>query len=436
MRPVTTLAFGALALVAACQSSAPTTASTSAPTLPAPPPPDGGAAADASSSPAADAGPSTTPSCTGGPGAGRDCGTGEDCCASLPVPGGTHLAFGDAAFPTTVSPFALDAFEVTAGRFRAYVEATGGDLRGHAPAEGAGAHPHVVASGWRSAWNAQLPTSRADVDAMLGPEGCQVGANLDDHGAVTWWTPAIAAKRGDRAETQEELDRKPIVCIPWAVLFSFCVWDGGRLPTNAEWDFAAAGGEEQRPFPWGAMAPTDVARIGEKENLSVAPLFGPGKDFVVASLWEPRNGANVFPDLYLFTWGGTESDPHDGAKHIAPVGSLPRGRGRWGHSDLAGNVYEWMLDEGPIRPGPCQDCANVRWPAPDQRDPDVPVPFPLHDFEDRWFVGGARAIRGGAWDNALGLSNTQTRDEIATYTSYPVLRTYRSLGGRCARDVR
>jgi hypothetical protein len=93
-----------------------------------------------------------------------------------------------------------------------------------------------------------------------------------------------------------------------------------------------------------------------------------------------------------------------------------------------------MLDEGPIRPGPCTDCANVDWPAPDARDPKIPKPFPLPDFQDKWFVGGARAIRGGAWDNALGLSNAQTQDEIDTYTCYPVLRTYRSLGGRCARD--
>jgi hypothetical protein len=44
-------------------------------------------------------------------------------------------------------------------------------------------------------------------------------------------------------------------------------------------------------------------------------------------------------------------------------------------------------------------------------------------------------VRGGAWDNALGLATAQTKIEVEWYTSYPVKRTYRSLGGRCARDL-
>ena len=402
--------------------------------------------------PPADAG--SAKSCNGGHGADTRCGgvSGnesapgtDDCCASLAVPGGSFLQFDDPAYPTTVSAFRLDAFEVTAGRFRAWVEATDGNLRGSAPAVGMGAHPKIPGSGWRAEWSSVLPTSRADVDSMLGPEQCQVGANLDDFGALTWWTPALQAKlsasAADRpdilaASSREALDEKPLVCVPWQVLFAFCVWDGGRLPTNAEFGFAAAGGAEQRDFPWGNLPDDQVARIGEHENLSVVPLFTPGASFVVAALWDPASGANVFPESYAFTWGGRYASPHDNALHIAPVGRRVAGRGKWGHSDLAGNVYEWMLDEGPIRPGPCVDCANVSWPSLSERDPSIPMPFPLQDFEDRWFVGGARAIRGGAWDNALGLANRQTKDEIATYTSYPLLRTYRSLGGRCARDMK
>jgi formylglycine-generating enzyme required for sulfatase activity len=278
---------------------------------------------------------------------------------------------------------------------------------------------------------------------MLGPEGCQVGANVADHGALTWWTPALekeiqqlAGTRPDvvQASSREALDRKPLNCVSWQLLFAFCVWDRGRLPTNAEWGYAAAGGGEQRAFPWGDMSPSEMAVIGEHDNLSVAPRFVPGKALVNAALWNDDLGPNTFPDAYAYTWGTPFAQGPDNAAHIAPVGRHPGGRGRWGQDDLAGGVYEWMLDEGPIRPGPCTDCANVDWPEPSARDPLIPVPFPLVDFEDRWFVGGARAIRGGAWDNALGLSNRQTNDEIATYTSYPVGRTYRSIGGRCARD--
>jgi formylglycine-generating enzyme required for sulfatase activity len=409
----------------------------------------GGDASDASAI-------SSVRSCAGsrGAGAGRDCGGSasddgeigaEDCCETLLVPGGTFRQFDDERYPATVSSFLLDRFEVTVGRFRTWVDATGGDLRAHAPPAGAGAHPFIAGSGWRDEWNALLPSTAEEVDHMLGPEACQVGADVADYGALTWWTPALASALerlagGDPALAQTNaktvLDRKPLNCVPWEVLFAFCIWDGGRLPTNAEWGYAAAGGDEQRQFPWGDMRPDEVARIGEHENLSLAPRFGPGAPLVVASLWNESSGPNTFPTQYAYTWGSGDATPHQNAAHMAAVGRRSAGRGKWGHEDLAGGVYEWMLDEGPIHPGSCTDCANVRWPAPSMRDPDIPVPFPLPDFEDRWFAGGARAIRGGAWDNALGLSNRQTDDEIKTYTSYPVRRTYRSLGGRCARDLR
>jgi hypothetical protein len=58
----------------------------------------------------------------------------------------------------------------------------------------------------------------------------------------------------------------------------------------------------------------------------------------------------------------------------------------------------------------------------------------IPDFPHALYAGGSRSVRGGAWDNSLGLSNSQSEVEIETYTSYPVKRTYRSLGGRCARD--
>jgi formylglycine-generating enzyme len=385
-----------------------------------------------------------TKSCTGGPGADTKCADSKDCCETRAVPGGTFERFNDKDFPAKVSPFLLDTFEITAGRFRAYVEATQGNLRAAAPAPGAGAHPKVPNSGWRAEWNALLPASAADVDKMLGPDdamGCQVGTNLDDYGALTWWTPAVDAKvkasNNDKTvlaeNTKDALDRKGLNCVSWYVLFAFCVWDGGRLPTDAEWGFALAGGEEQRPFPWGAVQAADLARIDENDQLSFVPLWSAGKDYVVASLWDKAIGPNEFPDNYVHTYGAKFRTKSDNAAHIAPVGKKPRGNGKWGHADLAGGMYEWMLDEGPIVPGQCTDCANVSWPAPDAKDPKAVQGPP--DFEDRWYVGGARSVRGSAWDNALSLATAQTKIEIEWYTSYPVKRTYRALGGRCARDL-
>jgi formylglycine-generating enzyme required for sulfatase activity len=449
MRRSDALAAIALSLVGCERTHAPDAARTGedghAPSSP-------GAGADAPSSVGSAIGPRPARSCSGGNGAGHDCGAGardedvgsEDCCETLLVPGGAFHQFDQADYPATVSALFLDRFEVTVGRFRAWISATGGDLRGHAPRAGAGAHPKIPNSGWRDEWNALLPASLDEVDRMLGPEGCQVGSDLTDYGALTWWTPELGARIAKlnhedadvlEANTQTVLDRKPLNCVPWEVLFAFCVWDGGRLPTNAEWGYAAAGGDEQRLFPWGDMSDGELAVIGEKANLSAAPRFGAGASLVVSALWDDVAGPNVFPSGYVYTWGSRTPNPRANALHIAPVGRRTAGRARWGHDDLAGGLFEWMLDEGPIHPGPCVDCANVSWPPRSKRDPDIPRPFPLADFEDRWFVGGARAVRGGSWDNALGLSNRQTPDEIATYTSYPVRRTYRSLGGRCARDL-
>lgn len=400
-------------------------------------------------------------SCTGGPGADTKCGGqpnddkaegSQSCCATQDVPGGTFNRFGDPAFPATVSPFALDVFEVTAGRFRAWVDATNGNLRASAPPEGGGAHPKISGSGWRSEWNAYLPSSRAEVDRMLGPEtgtgafmACQVGTNVADYGALTWWTEDLdkrvkelnKGKANILAEnTKEALDKKPLNCVPWHVLFAFCAWDGGRLPTDAEFGFASSGGSEQRQFPWGNADAKDTAHIADRNDLSLVPTFEYGAKYATARLYDKTLGPNLFEDNYSFTYGGKVMAKTDNAMHVAPVGRKPLGNGKWGQADLAGGMFEWMLDEGPIRPGTCNDCANVDWPKGEDKDPKARMDQP--EFQNAggvdWWKGGARAVRGSAWDNANGFANRQSKAEIEYFTSYPLRRTYRALGGRCARD--
>ncbi len=391
-----------------------------------------------------------TKSCTGGSGADKKCGGkpnddsapgARDCCETTAVPGGSFNRFNDPTFPAKVSPFLLDSFEVTGGRFRAYVEATKGNLKGSAPAAGAGAHPKIANSGWRTEWNALLPASKTEVDQMLGPEKCQVGSNLDDYGTLTWWTSALDAKvkasnAGQAAvlaaNTKDALDSKALNCVPWYVMMAFCIWDGGRLPTDAEWSFAAQGGEEQRPFPWGAMKDNQLVFINDRNDLSQVPIYTAGQPFLVAALYDSTLGANKLPQGYAHSFGGKFRTKTDNAAHVARVGLRAAGNGRWGHADLAGGMSEWTLDEGPIKPGTCDDCANVGWPAPTGFDPNAVEGIP--EFEHRWYAGGSRSVRGGAWDNSFGLANHQTDIEIETYTSYPIGRTYRSLGGRCARD--
>jgi formylglycine-generating enzyme required for sulfatase activity len=101
-----------------------------------------------------------------------------------------------------------------------------------------------------------------------------------------------------------EHDDRPIVCVNWYIAQAFCIWDGGRLPTETEWTFAAMGGDEQRPYPWSV------------------PVFD-------ASIDEMRA---CYDNV-----GHTCSSP-------MPVGSYPRGEGKWSTRDLAGNVGEWVAD--------------------------------------------------------------------------------------------
>jgi sulfatase modifying factor 1 len=127
--------------------------------------------------------------------------------------------------------------------------------------------------------------------------------NLAYCGAFSTWTPS----RG----MQENL---PINCVNWYEAYAFCIWDEALLPSEAEWEFVAAGGDQQREFPWGTDKP------GSDNQYAI---YGYG------------NAA----DCYFPSAG-----PCTGASNFAPVGTSLLGAGRWGQLDLAGNVAEWNLD--------------------------------------------------------------------------------------------
>lgn len=229
----------------------------------------------------------------------------EDCCAARQIPGGPFFrsfdVAGDGMFtsmaaPATVSPFTLDRFEVTVGRFRNFVEA-GGGTRANPPAAGAGERALGGVpdrGGWESAWNANLPT---DVSSLAAALQCDADAT---------WTDAVGAN--------EEL---PINCVTWYEAFAFCAWDSGFLATEAEWNFAASGGDEQRVYPW--SSPANSAAL----------------DCAHANYDACGDAAKI-------------------------VGSLsPAGDGRWGQADLSGNLWEWTLDWYGTYVTPCNDCADL-----------------------------------------------------------------------------
>ncbi|HET7540973.1 MAG TPA: SUMF1/EgtB/PvdO family nonheme iron enzyme [Polyangiaceae bacterium] len=222
-------------------------------------------------------------------------------CLTLPVTGGSFRLGRDETgelddyFPTggtnerpdhavSISPFYLDKYEVTVARFRRFVDSYQGALLD----ENAGAAPHIPGSGWRSTWNSKLPADAAALRARLGDNDASSLTDLR-----TWSTSA------DTGEC------RPLNNVDWYLAFAFCIWDGGRLPTEAEWEFVAAAGDEERLFPWGSATP------------------------------EKRAVFNC-----AFT-GGLSCTPGD----LPHVGTLsPRGNGRWGHADLAGSLAEYTRD--------------------------------------------------------------------------------------------
>jgi formylglycine-generating enzyme required for sulfatase activity len=123
----------------------------------------------------------------------------------------------------------------------------------------------------------------------------------------------------------------PVAGIPWDDAVNYCEWVGGRLPTEAEWEYAARG-PEGHIFPW-------------------------GNEF-------DCEGGNFWENC---------SRCEDGYAKPAPVGSFPSGISWSGALDLAGNVWEWVLDEYD------EDTIHYQSSLPPTID------------------GGLRIIRGGSW---------------------------------------
>jgi formylglycine-generating enzyme required for sulfatase activity len=256
-----------------------------------------------------------------------DCGaSSESCCTSLDVTGGTYFrtytpnwgsvgpppAEGN---PATVSGFRLDKYEVTVGRFRQFVTAWNGGT-GYTPAAGSGKHTHLNA-GQGLANSDSAVTNEPGWVVSDNRNIAPTNTNLACKARYVTWTPS--------AGNNEAL---PINCVNWYEAYAFCIWDGGFLPSEAEWEYAAAGGSQQREYPWGS---TDPGRGNQYA------IFGDG----VGTCYYPSVG------------------PCTGVANIAPVGSATQGAGVWGQLDLAGNVWEWNLDSYAAYVDRCADCANL-----------------------------------------------------------------------------
>jgi len=206
--------------------------------------------------------------------------------------------------------------------------------------------------------------------------------------AVNQWEGITAADRKTYDPLCNVVDpeksgrlQHPINCVDWERADIYCRATAGRLPTEAEWEFAARG-PDGRLYPWGDDPPSSKY------------LNACGPECVA---W---GKAHRVEEKAMYT-------TNDGWPNTAPVGSFPEGKSRFGLMDVVGNVWEWVAD----------------WYAPYTDAPAVDPHGPPN--------GKARVMRGGAWN---GAEPSWVRPSFR-YRNDPASSSH-GVGFRCAADPR
>lgn len=192
-------------------------------------------------------------------------------------------------------------------------------------------------------------------------------------------------------------DDLPIVNVTWTEARAYCAWQGGRLPTEAEWERAARG-DDQRRFPWGDRERPDDWNHGQMPSAAMV---------AVDDLLHRSSG----PRLNFTDFG--DSDDSDGFTYAAPVGSFVWDEGPFGTHDQAGNVAEWVEDEYSLH-------GYLGLPASNPvrgRDTGATVP---------------RVVRGGSWRDPSVLGEVAMRAPINRLITGD--QRHPHVGFRCAYD--
>ena len=210
--------------------------------------------------------------------------------------GSDYEPFGDARpiHPVEVDGFWMARTPVTNAQFARFVRESGYRTvaeRKPDPKDFAGAPPEALVPG----------------SVVFSPP--QDAVPLDD--VSGWWRYVPGADwqhpEGPSSDLSGREDH-PVVQVCWEDAAAYASWAGKRLPTEAEWEYAARGGLSQKPYAWG-----DAFRPGGK---------------LMANTWQGR-----FPD---------RNTKDDGWERTSPVGQFPPNG--FGLSDMAGNVWQWCAD--------------------------------------------------------------------------------------------
>lgn len=212
--------------------------------------------------------------------------------------------------------------------------------------------------------------------------------SLNDH--FQWWSYVKGANwrhpSGPRSSVKGR-ENYPVVQIAYEDAVAYAKWEGKRLSTEAEWEFAARGGLAGKPFVW-------------------------GDQFRPSGKWMANTHQGHFPDT---------DTGEDGFIGIAPVAQYPANP--YGLYDMAGNVWQWTSDW--YRPDYYKRLASIGGVARNPRGPETPFD-PAEPAEPK------KVHRGGSYlctDQYCSryIVGTRGKGEISTGTNH--------LGFRCVKDV-
>ncbi len=201
-----------------------------------------------------------------------------------------------------VNSFLMDINEVTNKEFLDFVNETGYKTTAERPID------------WELIkYMFPLVTKKIN-DSLLLPgsllfKSPQIATNLDDESKWWKWVAGINWRRpnGDNSSIEDKMNY-PVVHVSWEDASAYAEWAGKRLPTEAEWEWAARGGKKNKKYPWGDM------------SINTSPMR--------ANFWQ-----GIFP---------VKNSIEDGYYFTSPVGSF--NANGYGLNDMAGNVWEWCSD--------------------------------------------------------------------------------------------
>ena len=246
--------------------------------------------------------------------------------------------------------FWLDSFSVTNAEFARFVDATAYVTQ-------------AESAGWSFVFGGLLPDDFPPTRGVVG---------------APWWRQVDGAKWNRPTGPQsswEPLPHHPVVHVTWTDANAYCSWAGKRLPTEAEWEYAARGGLVQQAFPWGDVLEPDGAHR--------------------MNVWQ-----GDFPG---------DNTCADGFYGTSPVGAFPANS--YGLYDMTGNVWEWTADWFSV------DHPRTSLPSANPRGPQS---------------GAHKVCRGGSY---LCHASYCRRYRVSARNPMTVESFSGNVGFRCARNL-